>query len=39
MVDLNLFDRAMFENNDVLTSVNIQERYIAAKYHFLLIMR
>ena len=35
MVDLNLFDRAMFENNDVLTSVNIQERYIAAKYQFL----
>ena len=23
MVDLNLFDRAMFENNGVLTSVNI----------------
>ena len=35
MVDLNLFDRAMFENNDVLTSVNIQNRYIAAKTQFL----
>ena len=34
MVDLNLFDRAMFENNHVLTSVNMQERYIAAKAHF-----
>ena len=35
MVDLNLFDRAMFENNDVLTSVNMQERYVAAKSHFM----
>ena len=35
MVDLNLFDRAMFENNDVLTSVNMQNRYIAAKTQFL----
>ena len=35
MVDLNLFDRAMFENNGVLTSVNIQNRYIAAKTQFL----